>query len=791
MKYLYCFLFFLVSIFLINPNASSQVHRCNHHTSFDHNPLSDSIDVSSYEIHLSVLDFVNRTIEGKTYVTLSSLVNDLDYIALELMDLSIDSVYVDGLYHTDFSHQNQRITIPLSQSIGIGEELVIAVVYHGEPFHEGWGGFHFSGEYAFNLGVGFESIPHNLGKSWFPCVDDFIDRAYYDVHVTTELSKTGVCGGTLISITENPDSTLTWHWSLANHIPTYLASVAVGEYYPVADTFFGAASTIPISIYVKAGDTAQVDGSFEHLKEIAAIFENRFGPYVWERIGYVGTNLGAMEHPTNIAYPNSCIDNTLTYEYLFAHELSHMWFGDNVTCSSAGDMWLNEGWAVFCESMYREDLYGRSSYDQNMQDLVQEVLQFCHTNGRDGDFYALYDIPQEITYGSTVYDKGATVVHSLRGYLGDDLFFDGVRDYLQDYAFSPVSSYDLMNSLNMSSGIDLSDFFNAWVFTPGTPHFSVDSFSVVGKNERNFDVAVYMKQKYRGADFLANSNIVELSFMDSNWNIHTDTVHFSGETGYSLKSIPFEPVEVYCDLNQLLADAVTAEAKHITSIDSYTFDRTYFSMEVESISDSAYILAEHNWVAPDSLKSPVPGLRISDYRYIKLSGIIPENFVATGKFWYNRNTYLDHTLIINEEDSIVILYRKNTAEDWQLIPFTKEGVWSIGKIYVDSIRPGEYTLGMIDTEVYGIENNTMPETADFIAFPNPAKDIIKFQVNDREKIRVKIYNLHGEQLESFNIDSNTGIFNWQASHLSSGTYLLRYVDQTDQVLSQQKIIINK
>ena len=127
-----------------------------------------------------------------------------------------------------------------------------------------------------------------------------------------------------------------------------------------------------------------------------------------------------MEHATNITYPNSSINGSLSDEWLYAHELSHMWFGDKVTCASADDMWLNEGWAVFCESVFREGLYGKESYKTTMRSKLKDVLQFTHI--KDGGYRALYGIPPEYTYGSTVYDKGGQVAHTLRGYLGDSLF---------------------------------------------------------------------------------------------------------------------------------------------------------------------------------------------------------------------------------------------------------------------------------------------------------------------------------------------------------------------------------
>ena len=104
-------------------------------------------------------------------------VDNLNALKLELQDLTIDSVFVDGDKITDFIHTDQIIHIPSPDVMNMGDMATVSIFYHGHPFHEGWGGFHWNGEYCFNLGVGFESIPHNLGKTWFPCIDDFQDRA--------------------------------------------------------------------------------------------------------------------------------------------------------------------------------------------------------------------------------------------------------------------------------------------------------------------------------------------------------------------------------------------------------------------------------------------------------------------------------------------------------------------------------------------------------------------------------------------------------------------------------------
>ena len=116
-------------------------------------------------------------------------------------------------------------------------------------------------------------------------------------------------------------------------IPSYLASVAVGEYLVYKDTFQGLSSILPIEIYVPPTYLPLVEETFRFLKPVLRNFENKFGAYSWERVGYIGVpfNKGAMEHACNIAYPLFAINGNDMYMLLYAHELAHSWFGNLIT----------------------------------------------------------------------------------------------------------------------------------------------------------------------------------------------------------------------------------------------------------------------------------------------------------------------------------------------------------------------------------------------------------------------------------------------------------------------------
>ena len=780
----------LFLILFISVQAHAQRgHICNHRPSYERSAIGDTLDAIHYHIHLDTLDFTAKTFRARTTVELKSKVDNLDQVTLELLDLTVDSTKIDG-QPASFSHEGHSLRIPLTDPLNTGDNVTAEIFYHGAPFHEDWGGFHWSGQYAFNLGVGFVSIPHNLGKAWFPCIDDFMDRAYYDVYTTTPEEMEAVCGGSLVDMIDNGDGTVTWHWSISNTIPTYLASVAVGDYEKYSDVFNGAEGDIPIEIYVRPQDTAKVPGSFLNLKEILDIFEEKYGPYPFERIGYVGTAIGAMEHATNIAYPNFCIDNSTTYESLYAHEISHMWFGDNATCSSAQEMWLNEGWAVFSEALYREFLYGKEEYKDFMREMHADVLQVCHTSSGDGSYFPLNQIPEEVTYGMTAYDRGATVAHSLRGYLGDEIFFDAMRAYNEHFAFDYVSSYDMRDFLTAHTGIDMSGFFESWVFTEGTPHFSIDSFAIVPVKE-GAEVTVYMKQKRKGSDYIGHSNIVELTFMDQFWKTHTDTIHFSGETGHSTFQIPFIPNMVMCDPDEKLCDATTDYAMTIREPDEYDLPETYFDLEVAAIPDSAFIRAVHNWAPPDSLKTPVQGLRISDYRYWKINGIFPTGMEATGVFWYNKSGNLDNTLLTNPGDSVVILYRPNAGFDWQFVDFEQIGLWSIGNLYVDNIQPGEYVLAVCDSSFVGINTSYAPKKEMVSIHPNPSGGVFYFSSDAHEPLYIRLYDVSGREIGEITLPANKQNQAWKPTGSLTGTLFARVMDDRRQTLMVKKLILEK
>lgn len=686
--------------------------------------LSDTIDVVHYGIHLEVTDFTTRNIKGIATIDFTTPLSSVQPLGLNLRQLTVDSVKTADDLHLNYAHSGDYLQIILPQHITSGDTAQVRVYYHGVPFSESWGGFHFAGNYAFNLGVGFQSVPHNLGKTWFPCVDDFVDRAFYDYYIRVQNGNWAACGGLLQSVSTLCDGTKEFHWKSERTLPTYLASVAVGPYALVEDSYVGLQDTIPMMYFVRPQDTAKVAGSFQHFKQIANIFESSFGPYPFERIGITGTAIGAMEHAENIFYPHGSINGGLSDEWLFAHEFAHMWFGNKVTCASDADMWLNEGWARWCETLMREKLYNPETAKAPLRDMVQEVLRYAHMS--EGGYLPLSPMPSNLTYGTHIYDKGAMVVHGLRGYLGDSLFFKGVKAYLNEYSYQPATSYQLRDVMSSSTGTDLTAFFDFHVFGPGYNHVSVDSFNITPAGGQ-FNVEVFLKQKLRGATIPANDCRTVLTFMNAQRDTLNRLASFSGFNGSVNFTLPFEPVLVMCDVEERFADATTDNYKILTGTGDYPYANTYFKLNVQSESDNSWVRITHHWVAPDSLRASTPGLFLSSNRYWTVEGIFSPTFDANGIFSYNRGNALDTDLITGASDSLVMLYRENAGQEWRGVSFTRTGPWQLGFITVAHLQPGDYTLAVWKKEWVGIDSKTKPGKPTLRISPNPGKGVFKVE----------------------------------------------------------------
>ncbi len=761
-------------------------------------------DILHYEINLSITDISSKTINGNTLITSTLQVENADSMYLFLEKLNVDSILFNEKHSVEFIHDNDSILkISFPETIEMGDTFTVRIYYGGQPAQdpEGFGGFLFSSDnnYAYNLGVGMNVEPHTYGRAWFPCLDTFTSKSSYDLYITTKSPQIAICGGILISQTENPETEfITSHWKISQKIPTYLVSVAVSDYVLVSDTVELSSKSIPIDIYVRSSEEKYVEATFTNLKKIIIAYEENFGTYQWDRVGYVGVPFmyGAMEHAMNIAYPRILINGTLIYESVIAHELGHSWFGNLVTCASAEDMWINEGWAVFSEYVYREAVYGEEEGKNYVRDKHKGVLHNAHI--ADDGYKALYPMKKGYIYGTTTYEKGAIVTQMLRHYIGNDLFFETVRQYLKDYEFKNISTPELQAYLTTKTGIDLKPFFDAWVYRPGFSTFIVDSFKVSNNDINKYFVDVYFTQKLKGTTDYATHNKFEVLFIGENGIEKLDTVQFADIHSHEQFELEFEPKSILIDPNYKTAFATTKRQINIKSKGNITLDDVLCRLEVEKVkSDSAQIIIQHHWIAPenDKIDEGTQVFRMSDYRYWEIDGNNLENAKINCRFQYNKTTgtsgNLDNNLLPHTQsaDSLILLYRPNSSEPWKLTTFTKTGAAVSGYLSTTNIRPGQYAFGIGLPNLSNIEKEEEKQQS-FNIYPNPSNDKFVIDINPDIKVsHINITDYQGKQVAQINVTEGQKQVIWAPINISYGTYIMQLIDKDNPSIKESKAVI--
>jgi aminopeptidase N len=427
-----------------------------------------------------------------------------------------------------------------------------------------------------------------------------------------------------------------------------------------------------------------------------------------------------------------------------------------------------------------------------------KVVQFNHI--QDNGYYALNNVPQSYTYAHTVYDKGAVAVSKIRNYMGDSAFFQGVKDYLNNRAWTAVSSLDLRDELQNSSGINMTDYFNTIIATPGFPQVSIDSF-VVTPNGGNYDVTLYTREKQKG-NSLTFSLPVDFTFSD---RTHDNTIQFivNAPTNSFSATLPFIPQWTAADRYGKLLSATLAYERTISDTGTYTFPDTYSSVHVLNPGvDTSIIRIEHNYVKPDDFIINPGGVRLSDYRYYKVDGLFSSGMQAHATFTYDGSAnptsgYLDNTLFSGSatEDSLLIFYRSNSGENWQLvngysINFVVLHTDKKGMITVDTLKRGEYVLGVRDF-TSGIFNAVSKPGNNLEVSPNPSNGLchISFHLSSYKGL-IEVADAAGKKIYSTEVFSHQQNIDWDSYHVQSGIYFVQLIE-SGKVTGQQKVLVQK
>jgi aminopeptidase N len=440
-----------------------------------------SYDVKYYRMNWFI-DPAKDSIRGSVFCAYRVTTSNFNTIAFDMdTALHVDSILYHGGRVYDYSFPNfGPIHITLYPKPQRGDIDGIEIFYHGmpNPAHRG-----FVQEYHNGAPIVWTLSEPFYAKDWWPCKQDLVDKAdSIDVFVTVP-NKNKVAGNGVLVYVEPHDSTQTYYWKHRYPITPYLVGISVTNYNEFAQWYpLPGKDSMPILNYVWPEDEAQWRKDAAVTIPALQNYSNLFGeyPFYKEKYGHAEFPFGGGQEHQTMSFVRS-----LSF-YLLVHEMAHQWFGDKVTCHSWEDIWLNEGFATYCECLSAEHLIGREEFLANKKLQLRTALR--STNGS----VAVDDTTSvgRIFSGQTSYKKGGMVVHMLRYLLGDSLFFKGINEYLHDtnLAYSFARTYDLRKHFEKVSGRDLSKFFDDWIYRKGYPVYAI-SWSQGNNGLLNIDVS--------------------------------------------------------------------------------------------------------------------------------------------------------------------------------------------------------------------------------------------------------------------------------------------------------------
>jgi aminopeptidase N len=319
-------------------------------------------------------------------------------------------------------------------------------------------------------------------RHWFPCHDS------PHLKMTTELVAHvphgwfALSNGALLSTRKPEAGDATFHWKMDDPHPSYLVTLAAGEFSEMTDTVQVGGRDVPLSYLVPKGREEDGRRAFGNTPDMVRLFSEVTGvPYPWNKYAQIVVAdfiFGGMENTTaTTMYEHILLDERaaidISSDDLVAHELAHQWFGDYVTCRAWYEGWLNEGFATFFEHIWREKHLGRDEYDFSVKVDLESYLGEAQGRYRRPVVCQDYDAPLDL-FDRHLYEKGGLVLHALRAEVGDALFWKGIHKYLERHANGVVETRDLQRAMEEVSGRSLGRFFEQWLYKPGHPEMDVD-----------------------------------------------------------------------------------------------------------------------------------------------------------------------------------------------------------------------------------------------------------------------------------------------------------------------------
>jgi aminopeptidase N len=438
-------------------------------------PRQPGVDVEHYAFRLSLRDDTDE-IAGEAAVTIRARAGDAGELLLDLAaatparagkGMQVEAVSVDGA-PAAWAHEGDRLRVAFPAAVAVGEARTVAVRYRGTPA----GGLRIGPNKHAERTFFSDNWP-DRARQWLPTVDHPHDKATVEMIVEAPAHYQVVSNGLLVEETDLPAGLRRTHWRQGVPLASWLYVLGVARF---AVQHLGETRGVPVQTWVYARDREA--GFFDFAvptREALEYYAERVGPYAYEKLASVqsASVRGGMEAATAIFYGEDAVTGTRAprWQNVIVHEIAHQWFGNAVTESDWDDVWLSEGFATYFTLLFVEHARGREAFREGLARSRQTVLDFEEKNpGYRIVHDRLHDM-SKVTSSHT-YQKGAWVLHMLRGLVGTEAFWRGVREYYRRHRDGNATTVDFRRAMEEASGLPLGPFFRQWLERGGIPRLA-------------------------------------------------------------------------------------------------------------------------------------------------------------------------------------------------------------------------------------------------------------------------------------------------------------------------------
>lgn len=451
----------LLIVSLATPSAS---------LSADTYPRDPRVDILHYTFRLTLNDQSDE-IDAEAII-------DARFLAAGVTELVVDLVgkgagdkgmtvsdATSGGQPVRFVHEGHRLKLALPAASTVNQRTQFTVRYRGLAAAGLETGKNRHGDRTF-----FSDNWPDKARHWLPMVDHIADKASSEFIVTAPAHYQVVSNGLLQEETDLANGLRRTHWKQSVPISAWLNALGVARFAVQHDGFYDG-KAVQTWVYPQDRDAGFHDFQL-FAKPVLEFFGSHIGPYAYEKLANVQTNAinGGMELASAIFYGERSVTGKGTMGGLIAHEIAHQWFGDAVTESDWDHVWLSEGFATYFTLLFTEHSRGRDAFVEGLQRSRRTVIEF---DRKTPNYRVVHDNLSDMSKVLTgqIYQKGGWTLHMLRGVIGTDHFWTGIREYYRRYRDGNASTDDFRRVMEEVSGTSLDGFFRQWLYRGGYPVF--------------------------------------------------------------------------------------------------------------------------------------------------------------------------------------------------------------------------------------------------------------------------------------------------------------------------------